>query len=70
MLALKRVTLDVRHIWLVLGGVALPIYDGLQPPWHGLYQVLELLDVVHPQDPDLVISLRKSYRLMALEILS
>ncbi len=47
-LALKRthwVVVGLGH-WLVLGGVTLAGNDSLQPPCHGLHQVLQVL-VVH-----------------------
>ena len=46
--------------WLVLGGVALVQDNSLQPPRHGLHEVLEILDVVHlqcPQKLDLLLEL-------------
>ena len=33
--------------WLKLGGVALVGNDSLQPPQHGLHQVLQVLAVIH-----------------------
>ena len=39
--------------WLVLGGIPLVADNGLQPPRHGLNEVLQVLDVVHLQQPEL-----------------
>ena len=33
---------------LVLGGVAIPSADILQPPGHGVHQAHQVEDVVHP----------------------
>jgi hypothetical protein len=37
-LALKG-ALFLKLLWLVLGTLALPTSDGLQPPWQGLHEV-------------------------------
>ncbi len=39
--------------WQVLGGVALVGNDSLQPPRHGLHQVLQVLAVIHLDAPEL-----------------
>ncbi len=55
----------VQLIWLVLGWVALPINDVLQPPRHGLHQVPQVLAVVQLQHPQL-----SDFPLQLLQVLS
>jgi hypothetical protein len=33
--------LSAQLLWLVLGGVPFPLDSLLQPPWHGIHQVLQ-----------------------------
>ncbi len=43
----------VLAYYLTLGGGILPVNHTLQPPWHALDQLLQVLGVVHPNGPQL-----------------